>query len=146
MDRAARLVGPPSEFWLTRIVFLRALGFIYLVAFFSLFRQLKPLIGENGLYPAPLFLERIAQSLGGAWAGFLRLPTIFWLHCSDGFMLAVCGLGVVLSLLLLAGVSNAVLLFLLWALYFSLHAVGQLFYGYGWEIMLLEGGFLAIFL
>jgi membrane protein implicated in regulation of membrane protease activity len=35
---------------------------------------------------------------------------------------------------------------LLWALYLSFVNVGQLFYGYGWESMLVETGFLAIFL
>jgi hypothetical protein len=34
----------------------------------------------------------------------------------------------------------------LWALYLSIVNVGQTFYGFGWESLLLEGGFLAIFL
>src|SRR6185503_5938747 len=46
----------------------------------------------------------------------------------------------------LAGFANALLLLLLWALYMSFVHVGQDWYGYGWEIQLLETGFLAVFL
>src|SRR6185503_8889056 len=46
----------------------------------------------------------------------------------------------------LAGFANALLLLVLWALYMSYVHVGQDWYGYGWEIQLLETGFLAVFL
>lgn len=36
--------------------------------------------------------------------------------------------------------------FLLWVLYLSIVNAGQLFYGFGWESLLLEAGFYAIFL
>ena len=36
--------------------------------------------------------------------------------------------------------------FYLWSLYLSFINIGQVFYGYGWETMLVETGFLAIFL
>ena len=35
---------------------------------------------------------------------------------------------------------------LLWVLYLSIVNVGQIWYGFGWESLLLETGFLAIFL
>jgi hypothetical protein len=53
---------------------------------------------------------------------------------------------VVLSLVVTAGFANAPLLFALWLVYLSFVHVGQIFYGYGWEMLLLETGFLAIFL
>ena len=34
----------------------------------------------------------------------------------------------------------------MWALYLSVVNVGQTFYGFGWETLLLEAGFLAVFL
>src|SRR3989442_442015 len=42
--------------------------------------------------------------------------------------------------------ANVPILAALWLLYMSFVHVGQLFYGYGWEMLLLEAGFLAIFL
>jgi len=134
-----------EKYWLTRTFFLR-LGFIYLLGFFSLTQQLVPLIGENGLLPAAQYLERIAGVRPTAAAQFFTAPTIFWLGCSDGAMLAVCWIGVVLSLLVMGGIANAGVMALLWVFYSSMVHVGQLFYGYGWEMMLLEAGFLAIFL
>lgn len=129
------------------MVFLRLLGGIYFIAFFSLAHQLQALIGENGLLPADLYLERIrALREGSNWKAFLTLPTLFLFNGSDCFMQVVCHTGVILSVLLLCGYSSALLLALLWFLYMSFVHVGQLFYGYAWEILLLETGFLAIFL
>src|SRR5213592_3834276 len=61
-------------------------------------------------------------------------------------MLAMAWLGAGLSLVVLAGFANALLMAVLWALYLSFVHIGQDWYGYGWEIQLLETGFLAIFL
>jgi hypothetical protein len=91
------------------------------------------------------FLGELQRSEPGrAWL-FLRLPTVFWWGSSDAVLLAVARGGLVLSLLVLAGLANAPLLAALWLLYMSFVHVGQVFYGYGWEILLLEAGFLAIF-
>lgn len=130
---------------LTVFLFLRLLGFIYFVAFLSLAQQLRPLIGSNGLYPARLYLERQAANAESTATAFMQLPTIFWIDSSDGFMQTAAYVGVVLAGLVLLGAANVPLLAALWFLYMSFVHVGQLFYGYGWEILLLETGFLALF-
>jgi len=138
--------GLNGQFWLTRFVFLRGLGFIYLVAFVSLSHQLIPLLGRNGLYPANQHLDRVIHHYGSTWVSFLQAPTLFLFESSDKFMYGLSLVGIGMSLLLLFGFANSILLFLLWCLYTSFVNIGQLFYGYGWEILLLETGFLAIFL
>ena len=135
-----------SPYWLTRFVLLRLLGFVYFVAFLCLARQLLPLLGHDGLTPVPLFLHRLEAHFGSRRAAFLQFPSLFWLDASDGFMLAMAWLGAGLSLVVLAGFANALLLAVLWALYLSFVHIGQDWYGYGWEIQLLETGFLAVFL
>ncbi len=146
MEALPDLEQPRATYWLTRFVFLRMLGFIYLIAFLVLSQQVLPLVGERGLLPARVFLERFHASLEpGGW-GFWQLPTIFWFDCSDGFLQAASGVGVALSSLVVLGAADAVLLAALWFLYMSFVHVGQVFYGYGWEILLLEAGFLSIFL
>ncbi len=135
-----------SSYWLTRFLVLRLLGLVYLVAFASLAVQVLPLIGQDGLLPAARFLDRVAAHFGSREAGFLKIPSLFWLDVTDPFLVAMAGLGTVLSLLVLLGLADAVLMAVLWALYLSFVHVGQLWYGYGWEIQLLETGFLAIFL
>jgi hypothetical protein len=134
-----------AQYLVTRAVLLRGLGFLYVVAFAILARQGQPLIGSRGLLPVAPFLERVWAHFGGG-AAILRLPSLFWLGCSDT-TLAVCAwLGVTLGALVLAGVVNVPILVTLWALYLSFVHVGQVFYGYGWDILLCETGFLAVFL
>ena len=136
----------PPRYWLTRFLFLRLLGFIYAIAFLVLLAQMRPLIGEHGLYPVQLFLDRVAAH-SPEWTGRLWIaPTLFWLDASDAFLQGAAVVGLVLSLLVLFGLANVPVLFTLWALYLSFVNIGQLFYGYGWETLLLETGFLAIFL
>lgn len=139
-------LGARSTYWLTRFVILRFLGIIYAVAFLVAIRQILPLIGSRGLLPAGMYLKRISRALGSDWAGFLRLPSVFWLAHSDTALLAVAWTGFLLSCVVVTGFANAVLLLVLWLLYMSLVHVGQEWYGYGWEIQLTETGFLAIFL
>ena len=135
-----------SPYWLTRFVLLRLLGFVYFIAFLCLAQQLLPLLGHDGLTPVPLFLHRLEAHFGSRREAFLQFPSLFWLDASDGFMLAMAWLGAGLSLVVLAGFANALLLAVLWALYLSFVHIGQDWYGYGWEIQLLETGFLAVFL
>jgi hypothetical protein len=144
MDTAP--LKPGTTYWLTRFVLLHWLGLVYIVAFLVATQQLVPLVGADGLTPAPLFLHRIAQQVGSSWTGFELLPSIFWIDCSDASMRMAAWLGLALSVMLLAGYANALTMTVLWVLYLSIVHIGQDWYGYGWEIQLLETGFLAIFL
>ncbi len=135
-----------SRYHLARFLILRMLGFVYLVGFCVLVNQGLPLIGSKGLLPVSEFTTRVAAATGSDNAGFMRLPSVFWLAHSDAFLIGAAWCGVALSLLVLAGVTNALVMAALWALYMSFVHVGQDWYGYGWEIQLLETGFLAIFL
>src|SRR5262245_30633503 len=136
----------PRSYWLTRFVLLRLLGLVYLFAFLSLAQQVLPLIGHDGLLPADALLARLTAHFGSRRAGFAASPSLFWLGVSDRVLLATAWLGVGLSTVVLAGFANALLLAVLWALYLSFVHIGQDWYGYGWEIQLIETGFLAIFL
>jgi hypothetical protein len=135
-----------DSYWLTRFVLLRWLGLVYAAAFLSAARQLVPLIGSHGLLPVDLFVREVSNTLGSPMAGFLRLPSFFWFGHSDALLQIVAWSGLGLACLVAAGYANAIIMILLWALYMSIVHVGQDWYGYGWEIQLLETGFLGIFL
>ncbi len=135
-----------EDYRLTRFVILRLLGFVYAVAFLVAFNQLVPLVGEHGLTPATRFLSFVKTELGSAGSGMMHVPTLFWLGISDNALRILPLLGILLSLLVLCGYANAIIMALLWMLYMSIVHVGQIWYGYGWEIQLLETGFLGIFL
>ena len=84
---------------------------------------------------------------------FPRAPSLFHLHYSDRLLQLVAWVGVGLAAAAVLGLpeqgpawlSMAAWL-VLWALYLSVVNVGQTFYGFGWETLLLEAGFLAVFL
>ncbi|UOQ68415.1 lipase maturation factor family protein [Hymenobacter volaticus] len=136
----------PPTYWLTRFVILRLLGLLYAIAFLVAINQIVPLMGAHGLLPVGNYLRQISEALGSEGAGFLRLPSVFWLGHSDAALLTVAWIGFALSCVVVASYANALLLGVLWFLYMSIVHVGQEWYGYGWEIQLTETGFLAIFL
>jgi hypothetical protein len=135
---------PPERptFLLSRWLFLRLLGAVYLVAFASLAVQITGLVGEHGIMPARPFLEW-AHSVYGRDA-YRLLPTVFWLDRSDLALTMVTWSGVLLSLLLILGLAPLALLLVLWALYLSLSVVGQDFLSFQWDVLLLEAGLLAL--
>ncbi|NWF24776.1 lipase maturation factor family protein [Streptomyces sp. PKU-EA00015] len=133
-----------DAYWLSRLVFQRALAAVYLVAFLSAALQFRALIGERGMLPVPAFLRRVPVR---------EAPTLFRLHYSDRFFALVAWTGVLLSAALVAGAADDIPLgaamacwAVLWALYLSIVNVGQTWYGFGWESLLLETGFLAVWL
>jgi Lipase maturation factor len=143
---AVRAAPPAPTYWLTRFLILRLLGAVYAVAFLVAANQLVPLVGRDGLIPAGVQLDQVTHESGSAWAGFLQYPSIFWFGHSDGALLAWSWVGFALAMVVTLGYANAVLLGALWFLYMSIVHVGLDWYGYGWEIQLLETGFLGIFL
>ena len=134
------------QYWLVRFVFLRILGGVYFFAFLTAAFQAVPLIGEQGLLPADTFLKSLMGSSQSKWDAFISWPTLFWFHLSDNFLKTMAWIGVSISFLITIGLANGLILFFIWFLYLSFVHIGQLWYGYGWEIQLLETGFLAIFL
>ncbi|QNE73589.1 lipase maturation factor family protein [Streptomyces finlayi] len=131
-------------YWLSRLIFQRALAVLYLVAFLAAALQFRALIGERGMLPVPALLRRTP------WRA---APGLFRLHYSDRFFALVAWTGCAVALALVVGVDAhlplwaAMLLWALpWVLYLSIVQVGQVWYGFGWESLLLETGFLAIFL
>uniref|UniRef100_A0A8C9BUU4 Lipase maturation factor n=1 Tax=Phocoena sinus TaxID=42100 RepID=A0A8C9BUU4_PHOSS len=141
-----------GTFWLTRIVLLKALAFVYFVAFLVAFHQNKQLIGDTGLLPCRVYLRSVQQHFRGqvSWETVSYAPTVLWLldwsHMDFNLdALALLGLGIS-SFILVSGCANMVLMATLWVLYMSLVNVGQIWYSFGWESQLLETGFLGIFL
>ncbi|GAA3871856.1 lipase maturation factor family protein [Streptomyces sp. NPDC003631] len=132
------------EYWLGRLVFQRALAVVYLFAFLSAALQFRALIGERGILPVPRHLARMP---------FKHAPSVFHLHYSDRFFAAWSWAGCAVSVALVAGLDSQlplwagmVLWLALWAMYLSIVNVGQTWYSFGWESLLLEVGFLAAFL
>lgn len=133
-----------TDYTLARWVVQHLVAFVYVIAFTVALAQFRPLLGERGLTPIPRFLARTTAR---------RHPSLFHLRYSDTLFRVVAGTGLVLALAALAGATDALpigagvaLWGLLWVLYLSIVNVGQVWYGFGWESLLLEAGFLVTFL
>jgi lipase maturation factor 1 len=130
-------------------LFLRLLGVIYLIAFVSLWVQIDGLLGDHGILPASDYLERTHQifsqqkpPMSDVW----NVPTLVWLSPHTSFLHVLCAAGTLLSLMLVFGLLPLPALMLLWVDYLSFVHVGQDFLSFQWDILLLETGFVAIFL
>ncbi|QCB95474.1 lipase maturation factor family protein [Cellulomonas shaoxiangyii] len=129
---------------IARAVVQRGVAAVYVLAFVAVLRQFRPLLGERGLLPVPAFTARVP---------FRAAPSLFHRWFSDRLVAVVGWVGVLVALTLVAGLPQQgppwlpLLAFgVLWALYLSVVNVGQVFYGFGWESLLLEAGFLVAFL
>jgi hypothetical protein len=108
---------------------------IYLIAFLVAANQFRPLLGARGILPIPYFVRAVR---------FRRTPSLFHLHYSDRFFAGVAWTGVAIAALAVSGVVDrapTVVSMLawaaLWALYLSIVNVGQTWYAFGWETLLL---------
>jgi hypothetical protein len=136
-------LGAP-DYWLARLIIERGLGLSYGVAFLVALRQFTPLLGERGLLPVPDFVRAVP---------FRSSPSLFHWRYSDRLLASCAWIGIALSLTVAVGLPDGwplplemLVWIVLWALYLSIVNVGQTFYSFGWETLLLEAGFLAIFL
>ncbi len=141
---ADRLSPPASDYRLVAWLFLRLLALVYLAAFASLAVQIAALAGPDGIYPIGEQLDRATQLYGG-WR-FVAYPSLFWLAPQDWALALVAWGGCVLSMLLLIGWRERAVLILLYVCYLSLFQAGQVFLNFQWDYLLLETGFVAIFL
>ena len=137
-------VRAPTYFT-ARTWYLRLLGLVYFLAFLSLRVQVDGLIGKDGILPFHLLLDAVRKQ-AGTLAGAYYSPTLCWLiGASDGALHGLCDAGVILAVLLVADIAPAVCLGLLWLCYLSLFTAGQTFLGFQCDLLLLEAGFLSLF-
>ncbi|KAL4509240.1 hypothetical protein ABPG72_018171 [Tetrahymena utriculariae] len=149
---------------LYQFMFLKGMAIIYLAAFLSIFYQINALLGYDGLLPVHTYLKRLRNN--GINKDMSNVPTIVWwapeimeyiekaipslseFDSYETLLHLICLVGVLLSILVL--LSNKFMNFLvyltLWFLYLSIFSVGQLFFSFQWDIMLLEAGFLTVFI
>lgn len=127
-----------------RQILQRGVAALYVVAFVAAWRQGPALIGERGLLPTPEWIARTSAQTS---------PSLFRWRYSDRLLVAVSGVGIALGMLVVAGLPQAgpwwvptVVFLAMWALYLSIVNIGQTFYSFGWETLLLETGFLVAFL
>jgi lipase maturation factor 1 len=123
-------------------IFLRVLAVIYLIALISYWRQSEGLTGAQGILPMRPWFDHLWATYG--WEAVWQLPSVLWF---DWLPVGVwCAAGCVVAGLVAFGIAPLPGLIFLWAVMLSLVVGGQVFYQFQWDNLLLEAGFLAIFL
>ncbi|MBT8160137.1 MULTISPECIES: lipase maturation factor family protein [Arthrobacter] len=142
MEWVSWFEAPDYEF--ARQVLQRGTAALYFIAFLSTLNQFPALLGEHGLLPVPRYVDGHRK---------LRRPSLFRWAYSDTLLRSVCATGLLISLALVLGLPQlgppwlpALAFLALWLLYMSVVNVGQTFYAFGWEMLLLEMGFTVAFL
>jgi hypothetical protein len=134
-----------TDYDVARQILQRGVAAVFCIAWLGTLAQFPALLGEHGLLPVPRFLERAAAR---------RLPVVWrrWGYTDRRLRLLAIS-GAVLSALLVAGLPQlgpawvpTLCFLLLWLGYLSVVDVGQTFYAFGWESLLLEAGFTVAFL
>jgi hypothetical protein len=125
-------------------LFLRGLAVVYLMAFVSLLPQALGLWGSGGILPITMFLSSAERALG--FSAYWHFPTVFWLRSGDTWLIAFIWLGILSSLLALIGFAQGWMFLACYALYLSFVSGGQDFLSFQWDNLLLEVGFLALFI
>ena len=138
------LFQPAEDHLLTSWLFLKLLALVYFAAFFSIAWQIAGLAGPDGILPFQNMLENVYRQRG--ISAFWTLPTIFWISSSASALQGAALAGCLFSIMLLFNTLPRLSLVLLFVLYLSLYHAGQLFMNFQWDYLLLETGFLAIFL
>ncbi len=128
-----------------RWIWLRALGLIFLSAFYSLAFQITGLNGRRGILPAAEYLAELRGAFG-FWRALWTAPTLFWLSASDPALLAVTFLGAAASVLLVLNVAPRPSLAAASVCFLSFIGSAQDFASYQSDGMLLESAFVSLFL
>jgi hypothetical protein len=135
----------PRRHSLLRWIYLRGLGVIYLFAFASLIPQVLGLMGSHGILSAADYLYAVKNAV--PWSqGFAAVPSIFWINASDNVLMAATISGCIASIFAIVGFAAAPAFIICWALYLSFVTAGQDFMSFQWDALLLEAGFLAMFM
>ena len=133
----------PRNGMIARWMLLRALGLIYFSAFFSLFFQIRGLIGPAGILPAGEYLQQVAEATGAM--RYWYAPTLLWISDSSFMLLGMCVAGMLAAVLLTLNLWPRGLLAMCFVCFLSFVSAAREFSGYQSDGMLLEAGFLALF-
>jgi lipase maturation factor 1 len=148
IEKSAGVQEPDSKSMSNQLfgswLFLRIIGIAYFAAFASLGTQVQGLLGVNGILPAARLVHMIKMMEGSS--GLWLFPSLYWAHPTDAMLHLICWGGAAASLLVISGVLTAPALIACWILWLSMVIIGQDFLSFQWDILLLEAGFLSIFL
>jgi hypothetical protein len=144
LESTAATPDSRDRFAIGTSLFVRLLALIHLIAFASFWSQWRGLVGPQGISPATRYFNAVHEQLGAS--AYLRLPSLCWWFGTETFLPLLCVAGVLLSVMLFAGIAQPFCLALLWLGYLTVCSAGQTFFNFQWDALLLEATLIAVFL
>ncbi len=122
----------------------RGMGLIYVFCLGSILLQVKALLGSRGIMPIARQIDHMKRHL--PWYQGLRLsPSLLWIARSDAALTAMVAAGVLAALgVIWGGPYTQFLLLICYLVTLSLRQGLRMYYP--WDSLMLESGFLVIFL
>src|SRR5262249_55486108 len=125
-------------------LFPRLLAVVYMIAFTSLIHQALPFAGSRGISPIKSQLLKIKSDYP-AYRRFFYYPTLLWIKADDWFIRLLILVGIGASVWGVCGGRWSRMVWVIcWSVSLSLNLGFAL--TFRWDCLLLEGGFIAIFL
>lgn len=122
----------------------KSLALSYFLAFLSLLPQVLGLYGKQGILSIDHLLYLLDSEMGSD--RFYHMPSVFWFLSNDLAIRFVCFLGMLAASLAFLGFSQSWMFLVCWICYLSFVSCGQIFLSYQWDSLLLEFGFLGLFM
>lgn len=135
-------INPDATFSVAQWIFIRLLAFSYLIAFWSLYVQIKGLYGSQGIIPMAEIFKGTRK--GHRLQNFFYMPSIFWLSTSDKMLRGTAIVGMIGAVLVMCGIAVPWILFVLCFLYLSYVSTCLYFLSFQWDILLIEVGFAGV--
>src|SRR4051794_35403729 len=132
------------QYRVAQYLFLKLLALVYVIAFTSTAVQVRGLVGEHGILPLTTYFQRAHEVLGGQ--AYWSIPGVFWFASGDSALLAVCVLGALCGVLVLANRAVRPALAGAFLLYLSLVSAGRGFLCFPLGFLVVQGGVFALFL
>lgn len=134
----------PPTYDLITWLFLRGLGILFLIAFYSFGTQALGLIGHEGIIPVKNFLAAVKSQFGNY--AYWYVPNLFWINDSDLMIQCVSFVGGFFSLCLIVNIAPRLCLLIMYVCYLTLIYGGQVFMTFQWDMLLIEISIIALFL
>jgi hypothetical protein len=133
-----------TDYTLVSALFLKSLALMYFIAFVSIGVQINGLAGPDGILPLQLKLDYLSSHMG--IERYWRLPTLFWIDASGAALVTAAVAGCTFAALAFFNILLRTSFLACLILYLSLYHAGQIFMNFQWDVLLMEAGFLALFL
>ena len=137
-----------GKFEKSRYLIVKGISIIYLISYLNILYQISILWGNNGLLPVKNIIElSLLKNDNNLYPSII--PFLYNLKINLEYLLYfLCFIGIILSLLILIfdKFLKGIFMFILWFIYLNFYKIGQNFFEFEFDYLLLEIGFVSIFL